>query len=188
MAKSKWGNGGGHKFSNSYGSGKWKNGKAATSGATAVTPGGMAATTVVGATAVVVGATAAVPGATAAADSSTGDQFVERLGPTSTGSGPSVLWWCNPPRCAISIAPTAICLIGRRNGSSISSCCLYWCSASSRAPTQAPSFRWCGTPANPSRLPTGWYDEATVILQCSLAERRCRRSWSSPSTCRPTPR
>merc|ERR1712185_795187 len=27
VAKSKWGNGGGHKFSNSYGSGKWKNGK-----------------------------------------------------------------------------------------------------------------------------------------------------------------
>ena len=70
VAKSKWGNGGGHKFSNSYGSGKWKTAKAVISGATAVTPGGMAATTVVG-------ATAAVPGATAAADSSTGDQFVE---------------------------------------------------------------------------------------------------------------
>ena len=27
VAKSKWGNGGGHKFGNSYGSGKWKNGK-----------------------------------------------------------------------------------------------------------------------------------------------------------------
>jgi hypothetical protein len=27
VAKNKWGNGGGHKFSNSYGSGKWKNGK-----------------------------------------------------------------------------------------------------------------------------------------------------------------
>ena len=27
VAKSKWGNGGGHKFSNSRGSGKWKNGK-----------------------------------------------------------------------------------------------------------------------------------------------------------------
>ncbi len=27
MAKSKWGNGGGHKFKNSRGSGKWKNGK-----------------------------------------------------------------------------------------------------------------------------------------------------------------
>lgn len=27
VAKSKWGNGGGHKFSNSKGSGKWKNGK-----------------------------------------------------------------------------------------------------------------------------------------------------------------
>ena len=27
LAKSKWGNGGGHKFKNSRGSGKWKNGK-----------------------------------------------------------------------------------------------------------------------------------------------------------------
>ena len=27
MAKSKWGNGGGHKFKNSVGSGKWQNGK-----------------------------------------------------------------------------------------------------------------------------------------------------------------
>ena len=27
VAKSKWGNGKGHKFSNSYGSGKWQNGK-----------------------------------------------------------------------------------------------------------------------------------------------------------------
>ena len=27
VAKSKWGNGGGYKFSNSYGSGKWNNGK-----------------------------------------------------------------------------------------------------------------------------------------------------------------
>ena len=27
VAKSKWGNGGGHKFGNSRGSGKWKNGK-----------------------------------------------------------------------------------------------------------------------------------------------------------------
>ena len=27
VAKSKWGNGGGHKFKNSRGSGKWKNGK-----------------------------------------------------------------------------------------------------------------------------------------------------------------
>jgi len=27
VAKSKWGNGGGHKFGNSYGSGKWQNGK-----------------------------------------------------------------------------------------------------------------------------------------------------------------
>ena len=31
IAKSKWGNGGGHKFKNSRGSGKWKNGKGGSS-------------------------------------------------------------------------------------------------------------------------------------------------------------